>query len=70
MRRWLKWFLWLIVSILVVLGGFYFYVFQLGGLEQYVLKEVNQALPESVNLHVSLDRISGSFFTDVKIDGH
>lgn len=69
MRRWLKWLLMLAAGFLLILAGVYVYIFYLGGLERYVLKEINGALAAPGNLHVRLDRISGDFYNGVRVDG-
>ena len=69
MSRWLKWLLMLAAGFLLILGGVYVYIFYLGGLERYVLKEINGALAAPGNLRVRLDRISGDFYNGVRVDG-
>ncbi|MEW5795398.1 MAG: translocation/assembly module TamB domain-containing protein [Candidatus Zixiibacteriota bacterium] len=69
MPGWLKWLLWLAAGLLLILAGVYVYIFHLGGLEAYVIREVNRALAEPGNLRVTLERISGNLFSGVTIDG-
>ncbi len=69
MRRWLKWFLGLVGAFFLVMIGVYVYIFYLGGLENYVVKEVNRTLAGPENLRVSLDRIKGDLYSGVQIEG-
>ena len=69
MRRWLKYLLALVSALVLVIAFVYVYIFHLGGLERLVIREVNKALAQPGNLRVSLDRISGDFFTGVEVDG-
>jgi len=69
MRRWLRWFLVSIgVAIVVAVAG-YTYVFHLGGIERFVINKINKAIGDQSNLVVSIERIRGSFFSGLVLEG-
>jgi len=69
MRSWLKWLLFLVGAVVVLLAVVYVYIFHAGGLERYVVREVNEAIAEPGNLRVTLRNIKGDLFTGVVVEG-
>ena len=69
MRTWLKWLLAVMTVFVLIIVTVYVYIFHLGGLENYVLREVNAAIAQPGNLKVYLDRIEGDFLSDLTVHG-
>lgn len=69
MRRWLRWFLVSIGVAMVVAVAGYTYIFHLGGVERFVINKINKAIGDQSNLVVSIERIRGSFFSGLLLEG-
>lgn len=67
MSLWVRIILYLVGLLLISCFGIWFYLFQMGGIEVIVNKQITSALKNSRNLEVTIGEVSGSIFNDITI---
>ena len=65
MRRWKKIFLTFVILIVVIIGGGYLYLFQLGGIERIINGRIDSLIEARYPLQINIGRIKGNYFSDL-----
>ncbi|UCE25818.1 MAG: translocation/assembly module TamB domain-containing protein [Candidatus Zixiibacteriota bacterium] len=68
MRRWLKIIAITILTLVLLIGGAYLYLFHLGGIETVINAKISGLVEQRYRLDVKIGRVKGSFLSDLVVE--